>query len=263
MHGPVTSARLDCLLALALALPLASLGCASVQGDAVARPIQSTALASGGGADKPAEQTALGLVVSGEVVAEMASRHFEELVLTFENRTARWVRIVAVTLQFASSVPDDEIKLPVGEELMAWIEAAQREALVREHNTGVALGVLSAAGTVVAGVGASQRNGGLVAAGGVMMLGALTAGTVRGVEQARDAAGAVAMVPAGHLLAGPIAVPPGLHAKRWVTLYCQRPDALRRVSTVNITYRTDGGDTETVALTFRRLLPQRPATATE
>jgi hypothetical protein len=94
-----------------------------------------------------------------------------------------------------------------------------------------------------------------VAAGQAMTLGAMAADATRSIAEAAAAPGAVALVPQGHLFAGPIVVPPGLHAKRWVTIYCRWPDLLRRVATVNITYTTDLGDTEVVALAFRRLLP--------
>ncbi len=240
----------------------ATLGCASVRGDTVARPIQSSFKRTAGASE---EQTALGLIVSGEIVDGMSSTHFEQLALTFESRTTRWIRIVGVTLQFASgTVRDDQIQIPVGDDLGAWIDAAQRERAVSEHNAGVALGAVMLAGTAVASVGTSQRNGGLVAVGSAMTLGATAVGMARALEQARDTPGSVATVPVGHLLAGAIVVPPGMHAKRWVTLFCDRPNELHRITTVNITYRTDQNDTETVALTLRRSLPRRsPATATE
>ena len=58
-------------------------------------------------------------------------------------------------------------------------------------------------------------------------------------------------VPAEHLLASPIIVPPGLFAKRWLVLYT--PDSRKTgcIRRMQLGYRLDDGQVEYASVTFR------------
>jgi hypothetical protein len=59
------------------------------------------------------------------------------------------------------------------------------------------------------------------------------------------------LVPSDHLLSGPISVPPGLFAKRWIVLHTPNPGATGRVRSMQLGYRLDHGHVEYVSLAFR------------
>jgi len=136
--------------------------------------------------------------------------------------------------------------VPTGHDLAAWSQAVIRREGIRRENRELALGFVSAA-SVLAGRGRSDAFGGatdLVAVGSLSALAVTAAG-------AANACGAPPLLPADHLLAGMISVPPGLFAKRWITLYTPDPKATGCLQRVQISYQLEDGRSESVLLTFR------------
>jgi hypothetical protein len=116
--------------------------CASVQQSNVAEPEQK-------GSNK--EVSAAGLVISGEENADLSSLQFAEIDFTFENRTHDWIRIKKVTLDFGDKAINQEIQIPVGEDLVAWARAAQQLKAISDYNTSLVLGSILVAGSIAAG----------------------------------------------------------------------------------------------------------------
>src|SRR5688572_26549838 len=90
------------LLVLALCLP----GCASIQGESLARPFDAA------GRLTDAELTPSGLRVSGGEMDDLSSPYLGAIQVVFENRSAEWVRIRDVRLRFGSPEQDAAVRVP-------------------------------------------------------------------------------------------------------------------------------------------------------
>jgi len=119
---------------------------------------------------------------------------------------------------FGSSERNAGVALPAGSDITAWYGATVQRNDIRETNSAAVLAGLVLVGETVALAGAASGKRSVAGAGAATALGALAVGTAAGygdqpasVERVRD-------LPTSHLLALPIAVPPGLFSKRWVLL---------------------------------------------
>lgn len=225
-------------------LALTALGCAQVQNDYVASPVDAR------GQILDAGSTQSGLVISGQEVTAFSSSHFGMVEVTFENKSSQWVRIPRLSLEFGNPAANALVFLPSGEDLTAWYRATVKRNDIRDTDEAATLGVLFLVGeTLVATGGVSGERGVAVAGAGV----AAAAGTVAvgdalsdGVENAER----VQALPSTHLLAVPIAVPPGLFAKRWVVLNT-RDHHTPCIRSMFIDYDVENQGHERVLLHFR------------
>jgi len=67
-----------------------------------------------------------------------------------------------------------------------------------------------------------------------------------------NAAEHVERLPQSHLLAGPVAIPPGLFVKRWIVLQTKETSGSSCVAAVTLGFERAAGTFERVLLTFKR-----------
>jgi hypothetical protein len=240
MKGCVELLRGWLTLSYVACLVLTSSACSEIQSKYVAIPIDSQGRAS------PKETTKAGLVLSGEELFELSSPSLGVIEVTFENHSTRWLHVRDVTFSFGSDAVNQSILMPGGADLEAWADTAVFSDAIRPHSS---ITALSRSARAVAGSLATRPSR---AAGTSPYAAPLSVAQLVALRTANDNSPLDALrVPAEHLLASPITVPPGLFAKRWLLLYTpdsQKTGCLRRMQ---LGYRLDDGQVEYVSLTFR------------
>jgi hypothetical protein len=174
-------------------------GCATVAEGRLARPIDL----AGHYTATPA--TASGLVVHGRELVSLSSANFGVLEFTLENPTDHWVRIEQAHVDFAGPGANAGVTPVAADDIGAWQHAIEQRNTVRAVNTEMALDLLA----LGAAVGASRRHAGPARAAAVGV--ALGAAMVGGAASSHED-----LYPDDHIYAVPIAIPPGLFARRWI-----------------------------------------------
>lgn len=191
-----------------------------------------------------------GLALSSEELRTYASAYFGMVEITFENKTAEWIHIDRVSLDFGGGAKSDAVVLPDGADLDAWYEATQQRNDIRDTNAATALGALFAVGQAAAVVGALSGEREVAAAGGALALGTATAALIDAQDRRVQRAEGVRLLPQSHLSSVPFAVPPGLFTKKWVLLQT-RSRAAPCINTMLLDYDTRERGRERALLTFR------------
>jgi hypothetical protein len=239
--------------ALGVVIALAG-GCAELHSGAHAVPLGPDGRAT------PSVGLQSGLLISARQVADLSSRYFGAIEVTFENRSSQWVRIQQAALDFGSPERNAEVSVTAGEDLERWQEGTFRRNAIRAANDATTLDLLlfgaaltsTAAGHSPVGAGAA-----LVGAGAAVAIGA------RELEARAADAEAVSLYPASHLLSLPFSVPPGLAIKRWIVLHTGARVGRGCIRYANLEYVTDRAVQERVRLLFGAPSSewQRPACA--
>jgi hypothetical protein len=224
-------------------------GCASVRNSYLGTPADP---ATGKWAAQ-GSKTAAGLIVSVEEKEHLASEYFGVVDVAFENTTDKWIKVKGVALKFGPEY-DPHITIPVGEELKSWATATQQRLLIERHNRSMALAAVAIAGMTTAAVSnnrAVSTIGGTVAAGSLAWLAVDSMNQeVEGTEQPATPQNASYFE--SHLLSVPFSIPPGLFAKRWVTINTAGGEEVPCVRGVILDYELEGGRKERVYLPFRQ-----------
>ncbi len=190
-----------------------------------------------------------GLIISGEENTELASDYFTALDLTFENTTNDWIRIKSVKIDFGDETLNKEINFPVGQDLAQWANSAQQRSEIKSYNTSLVLGAITAGAGTVGTLSSDKtaRNVSLatMGAGGLAL-------TATSLSKTSHSLGEAALVPKTHLLAGAFTIPPGLHVRKWITLYTRNPLKIPYASNVTLTLNEADGTNEKVLLHFRK-----------
>lgn len=220
-------------------LPFFLTSCASIHSGNIA--VQS---------DNNAAKSKLGIVVSGKEDTSLASKYFGIVNFTFENTTQKWVRVKKISVDFGDQALSNAVKVPLGHELQAWLEAAQENRAIRQYNTDLVLGTIAAGATVTA---AASRSRELTAIAGATAAGSLMTLSVDHINRQRDALQVAKMVPDSHLYSSVFVIPPGMHTKKWIVFQTETPETIPLIKELFITYETDRGQTERLKLTLRTL----------
>ncbi len=218
-------------------------GCATVQSSHVATPSKSSR------GDLKDAATKLGVIVSGEEDASLASGHFGFMNFTFENESDSWITIKKVNIDFEDPILNKEVGFPVGSQIGAWAKAVQEKNAVMASNSAMVFGAIALAGGVTSAV-AGDRD--VRTAGAIGAVGATTMMTASAISAAANHDKLSRAVPESHLLSGTFDIPPGLHTKKFLLIYTKRPYAIPFVEYMTIHYETSDGKSETVTLPFRR-----------
>lgn len=230
--------------ALFLLLLLGSTACASVQDRYVASPLDAR------GQLATRHDTPSGLVISGEELSAYASEYFGALQITFENKSAGWVTIERLSLDFGGARQNLSVVYPDAPQIDAWLSATLQRNVMRDTNETLALATLLAIGATVERIGDHGRRRELAAAGSLLGAAAATAAVVDSASESLAQAESAQLLPDSHLLALPIRVPPQLFSKRWVLLNTRAGAPCLRA--VRLDYHLQGRAPESVFLTFRR-----------
>jgi hypothetical protein len=210
-------------------------GCATVAEGTLAKPIDL------GGHYLATPATASGLVVHGRELTVLSSPDFGVLEFTFENPTDRWVRIDQVHVDFGGPAANQGVTAVEGDDIAAWQIATEQRNAVRASNTQTALDVLA----LGAAIGTARRHHSPARAAAVgVAVGATMAG-LAGAPSGQD------LYPADHLYAVPIAIPPGLFAKRWIVFNTDAAANRTCLGRATLDYDTSGHERERVVLDFR------------
>ena len=196
---------------LCVAVLLVTGGCASIRRHSVATTLSGS---------PP-------VVVSSEVDDTLSSANFAFVNVTFENAGADWVEVTRVELEPDPDLAPGGVHLVTGVELAAWGEAMRRVLEVKRVNESSAYGWSLVTLAAVARVRGARASDVSLA---MQTLDLARSAFADDYEDGKRAEG-LTTVPLGHLLAGAVLVPPGLHADRWLLLRTQgetaRPKTLR------------------------------------
>lgn len=203
-------------------------GCASMHPGYLATPTNS-----------PAARTQVGaLVVSARELTEYASPSLGLVELTFENKSADWIRIQELALDFGSAAANQHVRIVVGDDLVRWSEAIELRNEIRGYNATLAWAGMAA----IATLGASVTRGSQAApVGSAVLLGTVAGATIAGVSAARESAQSVPVYPATHLLAPGFTIPPALSIRRWVVLQSTNEGATGYIHRFHLDLRSDTG----------------------
>ena len=186
------------------------------------------------------------LVVSGNENSSLSSTYFTVLDFTFENDGATWRRVKSVKIRFKDGAANESIKFPVGQDLLNWAESANRVKAIRDYNLRLATGAV-----IGGGLATGRSSGKAAAVGGGMVL---SANTLSAKLASLQSAGTI---PKDHLLAGPFSVPPGLHVKKWITLYAEDPLSFPYITSVALEFEYEDNTKEAYVLNFRKIEDHR------
>jgi hypothetical protein len=207
-------------------------GCATVAEGRLAQPIDP--------AGHYAPATASGLVVHGREVVDLSSANFGVLEFTLENPTDHWIRVEQVHVDFAGPGANAGVTPVAPDDIGAWRHAIEQRNAVRAVNTQTALDLLA----LGAAVGAGRRHAGPARAAAVGV--AVAAAMVGGAASSRED-----LYPDDHIYAVPIAIPPGLFAKRWIVFNTDAAANRSCLDRAVLDYETADQRRERVVLDFR------------
>lgn len=235
-----------------LVLSFLACSCASIRGSHLAIPEQSV--------DQEVSQK--GLIISSTEMRDLGSEHFVNIDLTLENKTNNYMNVKNVYLDFGNPDRNSQFKIISGQELVAWADAARQNVSINNHNASIILASVALAGLAV--TAGSGDNTGLAIAGATTAVGATTVDAVRGVRnEVRTAASAQMYpnandrgqaVPESHLYSGNFTVPPGLHSKKWVTIFSSNQIQLKKLRNAKMVVEYEDGQKENFNLKFREAI---------
>jgi hypothetical protein len=221
-------------------------GCATVHPGNYAIPLDMA-----GGYRGPT--TALGLVISGREITRLATPSVGAVEVTIENRSADWIHIGRVALDFQNQEANQLVTTPPDADAANWAQAvAQRDAIELTNRNNALAGVAVAGGVAarIAGGSSHHHRSGAGAIGAVVALGALLALTAMAVDDDVQRAEQVSFLPQNHLLVAPFGIPPGLFVKKWIALTTAAP-GIPCLDAFILAYDTTAGRHERVRLQFR------------
>ncbi len=228
-------------------------GCATVAGSGtygklVSTPVKAETFSQDlRNSDKTA--TDHGVLVSASENKDLSSEYFTLVDLTFENKSPEWVRIKKIDINFGNEKANADIRFPVGQDLVDWAQSAQQVKAIHDYNVAMAFTAVGVTGAVMSRHSAASTSGAgmAMAAGAGMVLSAQT------ISNKLDDLQRAKVVPEDHLLSGSVAIPPGLHKKKFITLYAKKPKEIPYVEKMAVTMTYDDGKTESVIIRFRQV----------
>ncbi len=158
------------------------------------------------------------VVIRSRVLPELSRDPLPVVEVSFENRSGAWQRIEGVELSTSDPELANRVSIPMGDELYGWQLATQQRRAVEAANERTAWELVLAGALLTAEVGGDSKDTRVRGASALLGLTASSAFVAKHYhDRVRDAE-TPATTPSSHLLAGPIAVPPGAVVKRWVLL---------------------------------------------
>lgn len=158
------------------------------------------------------------VLVRSRVLPHLSAPGLPVVEVSFQNRSRQWQRLTAVGLETSNPALREQLTIPLGDELYGWQLATQQREAVRAANEQTAWELVLAGAWLAAKVGSGSSDARVRLGSAAVGLGATSAFVVKHYQDRRRDAETPALVPPSHLLAGPIAVPPGAVVKRWVLL---------------------------------------------
>ncbi len=173
------------------------LGCASIHGGAnYAKNEKGESIKKGG------------LIASGIENKRLGSKYFLALDFTFENTTEDWMQVVSARVTFGKSSIDDAMKVPVGQDLNAWVTAAHEKAAISDYNSSLIASAVMGVGAAAMSSKDTNELGKLAVIGGGSAL------TIQSLNNNYDSLQKAKILPETHLYSSGFVIPPGLHTKK-------------------------------------------------
>jgi len=161
------------------------------------------------------DYTIKGLRVTFERNDELSDANFDVVQMTFENQSSEWIRLKDITVDMGSEAKNKRVYVPGGRDLSAWAEATRQRKEIENHNDRVFLASFVGTSAII---GATSKSSTSQAVAFGVASTALTVDAIQTISKTGKRVGDVGMYPDTHLLAGEIAIPPGLFQKRWIVL---------------------------------------------
>lgn len=159
------------------------------------------------------------IVVSGDISDKMYSTYFRVVNFTLENTSNHWARISNVSVDFQDEKLNHSIKIPVGNQIAAWVKSMELKNAITQYNTSLMLSGL----VLVGAIAGAQGNSNSQLAGTAMMTAGVGSMVSDDLSNNLDEIQNAKMIPKTHLLSGDFDIPPGMFTKKWILL--ESPDA--------------------------------------
>jgi hypothetical protein len=224
-------------------LLLMAAGCMTVARGQLAQPLDEQ------GKPRQAGDAAVsGLRLSSRIVSELTSEHLGFIEITFENQSDRWIWIDRANIRANDASANQNVVIPLGEELVSWQRAAVERAQIRNLDNAPVLALISDKGAAMHVL--PKESSVDAAASGVTSI-ALSALLKDSQARPTFRADVAKTVPATHLLSLPFSIPPGLFARRWIVLDTSRDAAIPCLRRMLLEYQVRDGARERSWLRLR------------
>ena len=165
-------------------------------------------------------ETTSPIVVSGEVSSNGYTKYFRVVDFTFENKSGYWKKISNVSIDFQDNKLNRSIKLPLGSQIVSWVESMRLLNQITQYNKSIFLSGLAVVGMIAS----VQNNSSSKSVGNAMMAGAIGSMVVDDIDNNLQAVQHAKLLPTAHLLSGAFDIPPGLFVKKWVLFETADPN---------------------------------------
>ncbi len=169
--------------------------------------------------------------ISGREIRELSSPYFGVIDFTIENKTADWLDLKDISIEFSNEKINKGVQIPLGNKIRFWAESTLARNKVRDHNRALFAIALTGAGAAIAGSSDSQYMQGL---GAAAMIGGYSYLVVNDIGNYMDEIHNSKAVPPNFLIGNDLQIPPSLFSRYWVLFYTPKPEDLPYIEKVYV-----------------------------
>ncbi|MCC6137102.1 MAG: hypothetical protein IT287_00595, partial [Bdellovibrionaceae bacterium] len=198
--------------------------------------------------------------ISSREINDLSSKHFALYDFTLENTSSDFVKVKSARLDFGSDTLNSQMVILRGNDLVSWADAAQQQRAINDYNTQLALASVSLLGIGVM-MAANEDMNVILPAAAVAAASASASDAhallkyKQSLEQTRlhtKVSAYEQAVPYSHLYSGAFSIPPGLHTKKWLTVYSPQTQNLAIIKSAQLILDFEDGRQESLTVTLRK-----------
>lgn len=213
-------------------------GCASIHHGKIATEVGSNTPLDGD----------VDLAISASERTSYSSDYFGVVDFTFQNNTNEWINVDRINLDFADDVLNKEVGIVIASDLSLWSEGISNLKAVQDHNRRLLIGTIAG---IAGGIAEISNSKGTQQLGTSVFLAGTTALAIDAYQGHMDKIQKSKLLPADHILSGPLRIPPGLFLRRWIVLYTKNPDLIPNMHQFHLKLRKDKKQTKNYQVAFR------------
>lgn len=168
-----------------------------------------------------------------ELNSELSSENFGFFNFSLTNLSDSWYRLTNVKIFFPDSLQNKNVKITLGEELVAWEKAKKHESEISQYNQGGTILLLTAVGI---GIASLVDHDAAKVAGSALVAGAMGSLAVESFNNERDSIRLPPRIPSNHLLVDTILIPPGFTTQHWILLNSNNHKEMGYVDSFKVQY---------------------------
>lgn len=190
-----------------------------------------------------------GLIVSASLNEYFSSEYFGLIDFVFENKTGEWLNLHDISISLNNDKLDSTVKVTMGNELDVWLESTIDKKRIDEENKAM---LRAGLGVLAYSMMDASKNNTVKTTGAVLLTGLMTSMVISGVKN-REKFSTTVDLPAKHLFAGNILIPPGLFVKRWIVLNTNNSTTKVFITKMNLNMKDDSNNSYDINVEFRRM----------